>query len=225
MEEESKAIQEVAKTISKAIDLSEKFGKFLSSIFGEGFENIGGTFSDWTNYFRYKNMLKLQDKVLSIHRQRHIEGKTIPIPPRYALPLLDSATLEDDDNIQDKWAGLIANSTDPNKNFQFQKIFIQILTSIEPLDAAILDLLHSSEKNENQKRNSEDIAKTLDQDKHYVIISVSNLFRLGCIIDNWVNVYDSEIPKNYQGFRVNSPISDFRLSQLGKSLMEACKIS
>ncbi len=225
MEEESKTMREIAKTVRKALEVSEKFGKFLSSIFGEGFKDLGDTFSDWTKYFRYRNLLKLQDKVFSIHKKRNIEGKTVPIPPRYALPLLESATLEDDDNLQDKWAGLIVNSTDPQKSFQIQKIFIHILTNIEPLDAAILDLLFTYDKNDQLKLNSEKISEILKQDRQYINISLSNLFRLGCIIDSWINVYDSEIPKNFQGFRVNNPISDFSLSQLGKSLMEACKTS
>ena len=133
MEEEAKAVQEVAKTTRKGFEIAEKLGSLLKTIFGEGFSHIGDSFSDWAKYFRYKNLIKLQDRIKSLHVKRGIEGKTIPIPPRYALPLLDSASLEDDENIQDKWAGLIANATDPDKRFQFQKIFIRILSNLEPL--------------------------------------------------------------------------------------------
>ena len=96
MEEETKTVHEIAKTVRKGLDFTEKFGSFLTRIFGEGFIHLGDSFSDWTKYFRYNNLLKLQDKVLSLHKKRSIEGKTIPIPPRYALPLLELASLMSD---------------------------------------------------------------------------------------------------------------------------------
>ena len=119
----------------------------------------------------------------------------------------------------------MVNATDPNKRFLIQKIFIQILSNLEPLDAELLDLLFARKGSKEPRLNSERISEILNQDRQHINISLSNLFRLGCIIDNWINVWDSEIPKNYQGFRVNNPISDFSLSQLGKNLMEACKSS
>ncbi len=81
MEEEAKAVQEVAKTTRKGFDIAEKLGSFLATIFGKGFTHLGGSFSDWSKYFRYKNFLKLEDKVTSLHQKRGIRGKTIPIPP------------------------------------------------------------------------------------------------------------------------------------------------
>lgn len=228
MKEEAKAVQEVAKTARKGFEIAEKLSALLEKIFGDGFAHLGGSFSDWAKYFRYKNLLKLQDKVISLHQKRGIEGKTIPVPPRYALPLLESASLEDDENIQDKWAGLIANATDPDKCFQFQKIYIQILSSLEPLDALILDLLASqkdiikTDDNNKPKLNAEKISDILERDREVINISLSNLFRLGCIIDSWKNTWDS-MDTGYQGFRVNNPESNFRLSQIGRKLMDLCK--
>lgn len=228
MEEEAKAVQEVAKTARKGFEIVEKLSTLLEKIFGEGFTHLGGSFSDWAKYFRYKNLLKLQDKVILLHRKRGIEGKTTPVPPRYAIPLLESASLEDDENLQDKWAGLIANGTDPNKCFQFQKIYIQILSNLEPLDAILLDFLASQkdiikiDDDSKPKFNAEKISDILKKDREAINISLSNLFRLGCIIDSWKNTWDS-MATGYQGFRVNNPESNFRLSQLGRRLMDLCK--
>ena len=228
MEEEAKAVQEVAKTTRKGFELVEKLSILLEKILGEGFTHLGGSFSDWAKYFRYKNLLKLQDKVISLHQKRGVEGKTIPVPPRYALQLLESASLEDDENLQDKWSGLIANATDPNKRFQFQKIYIQILSNLEPFDALILDFLVSQKdiiKRDDDNKpmlNAEKISDILNIDREDTIISLSNLFRLGCIIDSWKSTWDS-MATGFQGFRVNNPESNFRLSQLGRRLMDLCK--
>ena len=62
MEEESKALQEVAKTTRKGFELAEKLSILLEKIFGEGLVHLGDSFSDWAKYFRYMNLLKLQEK-------------------------------------------------------------------------------------------------------------------------------------------------------------------
>ena len=229
MEENAKAVQQIAKTTRKGFDLGEKLGSFLSTIFGEGLKYLGGTFSDWTKYFRYKNFLNLKDKVQAIHEKREVVGKTIPIPPRYAIPLLEAASTEDDETIQDMWAGLIASATDPSTSFQLQKIYIQIISNLEPFDALLLEFLdeqnrkNMEDNKSKSKLNSEYISTHFGKKREVINISLSNLFRLGCIIDVWENYWDSEKPNPFQGFRVNNSISDFRLSQLGKMLMQACK--
>ena len=58
MDEEAKAAQEIAKATKKGLEVSEKFGAFLSKIFGEGFQHLGNSFADWTKYIRYKNLIK-----------------------------------------------------------------------------------------------------------------------------------------------------------------------
>ncbi len=118
MEEESKAVQEVAKTTGKAIEAAERVGKFFSTIFGGAFGEVGDIVHDWAKYFHYKNLLRIQDKVEAIHRERKIEGKTIPIPPRYAVPLIQNAFQEGDETLQEMWAGLIANSMDPGRRLR-----------------------------------------------------------------------------------------------------------
>jgi hypothetical protein len=228
MEEESKAVQEVAKTTRKGFELVEKLGVLFEKIFGEGLSHLGDSFSDWAKFFRYKNLLKLQDKVINLHQKRGVMGKTIPIPPRYALPLIESASLEDDENLQKKWAGLISNATDPNIRFQFRKIYIQILSNLEPLDAIVLDFL--ARQNDIIDRddetepllNADKISDLLCLGKEDIVISLSNLFRLGCIIDSWKDTWDS-MATGFQGFRVNNPESSFRLSQLGRRLIVSCK--
>jgi abortive infection alpha-like protein len=228
LEEESKAVQEVAKATRKGFELAEKLSRLLEKILGEGLIHLGGSFSDWAKYFRYNNLLKLQDRVISLHQKKGVEGQTIPVPPRYALPLIESASLEDDENLQEKWAGLISNATDPNKRFQFRKIYIQILSNLEPLDAIILDYLASQKDITNRDDdnepllNAENISDLLEIDKEDTVISLSNLFRLGCIIDSWKVTWDS-MATGYQGFRINNPESNFRLSQLGRRLINSCK--
>lgn len=228
MEEESKAVQEVAKAASKGIEASEKLGGFLSKVLGEGLVELGSAFSDWAKAYRYKNLLKLSDEIEQIHADRKLQGKTIPILPKYALPILQEASLEDDADVRSLWAGLIANATDPNLKFQIKKLYVEILSSLDPIDAAILNYLERPEVDEKynfitgNQLNSEELAKFLDRDEEDVKVSLSNLFRHGLIIDSWEQSIDS-MDRGYSGFRVNNPKSNYRLSHLGSTLLDGCK--
>ncbi|HUA68649.1 MAG TPA: Abi-alpha family protein, partial [Candidatus Saccharimonadales bacterium] len=138
-DEQAKAVQEVAKTSGKLVETTGKVGGFISKIIGGASTQVGGILEDWAKFYRYKNLLRVADKVEAIHAQRKIEGKTIPIPPRMAIPLLESASLEDDETLQKVWARLIANSTDPNFRESSHPGYVEIIKQMSPDEAIILD--------------------------------------------------------------------------------------
>ncbi|WMS87901.1 Abi-alpha family protein [Pleionea litopenaei] len=228
MKEESKAIQELAKTASKGIEASEKLGGFLSKVLGDGFVELGSAFSDWAKAYRYKNLLKLSDEIEQIHAERKLMGKAINILPKHALPILQEASLEDDDDVRSLWAGLIANATDPNVRFQIKKLYLEILSSLDPIDTVILICLQKLETEEKysfisgNQLNSEEISRLVGKEEEDVKLSLSSLFRHGLIIDSWEQTIDS-MDRGYSGFRVNNPKSNYRLSHLGTTLLDGCK--
>lgn len=228
-EEEAKAVQEVAKTVGKGLDVAEKVSGFLKMIFGDAFKELGASLHDWCKYFRYTQLLRIQHKVSEIHRERGIEGGVAPIPLRYAIPLIQGASQEDEDTIQDLWAGLIANTTDPERRLTINKVYIQILTALEPLDALLLRfIVKRGSSNVFQTRSSgldlDRICEDIDMPKSQLGVSVQNLIRLGCVREvepSQTNVVD--IPGI--GPR-NNFTSYFRFmpTALGFSLVQACDI-
>lgn len=227
MEEEAKAVQEVAKTARKGLEVTEKFGNFLGKVMGQGFAHLGAAFSDWAQAYRYENLLKLMDKIDSIHKERKIEGKAIPMLPKHAIPILEQASLEDNDDVRLLWAGLIANATDPNKRFEIRKLYIEIISSLDPIDVYILNYLSDESLDEKygmltgENLNAELISENIKKNMEDIKISLSNLFRHGLIIDSWEQTLDS-LDRGYSGFRVNNPKSNFRLSHLGRKLIDGC---
>ena len=93
-DEEAKAVQEVAKTTSKSLDIVKAGGEFVGAILGESFRQFGGAVTDWARYFRYKNLLLIAYRVNQIMTARRLAGNSVPIPPQYALPILEGALLE-----------------------------------------------------------------------------------------------------------------------------------
>lgn len=227
MEEESKAVQEVAKTTGKAIEAAERVGKFLSTIFGGALGEVGDIAHDWARYYRYKNLLRIQDKGEAIHWERKIEGKTIPIPPRYAVPLIQNASQEDDERLQEMWAGLIANSMDPGKRLNVKKVYINILSSLEPFDLQLLNFLAAMASPippglKRRNLNMKTLGQNLSVTQKELELSLQNLARLGCVIDEYPETYES-IGSTSSGIRIRNPKTTFRPSPLGYYLIEACK--
>ncbi|MBM4064944.1 MAG: DUF4393 domain-containing protein [Planctomycetes bacterium] len=227
MKEEAEAAKEIAIVTGKAIDASVKLGGIFRLIFGDAAIEFGGAVKDWATYFRYKNLLKIQDKVFKLHKKRNIEGKTILIPPRYAIPLIQNASQEDNDDIQSLWAGLVANSTDPDKKLNVKKIYIEILSSLEPIDVQIM--LYFSKQGWLLFREVpgggitiEKLSSELNLSEDDIVISLQNLHRLGCLVADF-EPNMSNIGKSSFGTLVKSEKTSFRLSPLGYSLLEACE--
>ena len=167
------------------------------------------------------------DEIAAIHKARGVEGKTIPISLKYAIPMIENLSLEDDESVQDLWAGLIANATDPDKRFQIKKVYIDILSSLEPLDAMILKFLSKQGWNiipgpHSPGFNSERISAELDIQICDVEISLQNLFRLDCITGEYAAFIDTS--KVSTGLNVRDKNVVCRLSVLGTSLLNACEV-
>lgn len=228
MNNEDNTIGKIVDVCSKGLELAQQLSPFFRKVLGEPLETVGGIMADWAAFFRYKNLLVIGDRLEEIHYKRQLEGKSIPIPPRYAIPLIQAASMENDPDLREMWAGLIANATDPSKSVNLSKLHIETLKSLEPLDALIMEYLYKKQAkvvttSEEPPENSKAIAKALSVDVDDVQISLQNLYRLGCLLDTaGADVFDTQLPYT-AGLRVNNPRSNFRLSNFGKVLYEACQ--
>lgn len=223
-DEEAKAVQEIAKVTGKGLDLVGDATKGTIRIFAEVIEHLAAGLGGKAALWRYKNLLVISDKVDDIHRARKLAGKPIPLTLEFALPILEAASIEVDDEVQNLWAGLLANATDPNKTFKIKKVFIETLRGMQALDAVILQKLATYEDQQEYSivsgnlLNSDRLAEEVNAQLLDVQISLQSLARLGCVIDSWSETIDG-IDTGYSGFRVNNPKSNFRLSHLGSQLL------
>lgn len=226
LDEEAKAVQEVAKATGKGIDMVASAGGALRHLLGDSLEQLGGIVSDWARYYRYKNLLEVMDKFSRIAAERRIAGKTTPLPPQFALPLLEGASLESEDDVQELWAGLLANAADPARTLELKKVYIEILRGLQPLDVRLLRALSRPDLDEaygihnGATLNANALAILAGADVEDAQISLQTLARYGCVLDSWENTIQG-LDTGYAGFRVNNPNSNFRLSHLGHRLVSA----
>ena len=66
--------------------------------------------------------------------------QTRPVLPVIGIPILESATIEEDESLHTAWAKLLANAMNPSKP-EIKRSFCGILSGLEPFDVTLLELI------------------------------------------------------------------------------------
>lgn len=119
---------------------------FLGKVLGPATDQFAGILSDemagWRKELaarRERRFLRISSSAAEQLDRAKIEP--IQIPDYIALPLLESATLVDDEGLQEKWAALLANAAMPNPQVMISEVFPRILASLSPRQARFLDVI------------------------------------------------------------------------------------
>lgn len=201
--ESAKAVQEVAKTTKSAIEAGEKFGGFVSRIIGEPIDAAVGIVTDKLKYARWERQQRLTERAKQFIEEKGIKDNLRIVPPKIALPIVENASLEENDELQDLWARFIASAVDPNFDGTLRSAFIDIIKQLEVNDVHILNFIYNTyiEQNEwyntKRRKNSNVLAKKLDETKCGISMksiiknlfigeeiyreSIDNLIRVRCI--------------------------------------------
>jgi len=139
----AEAVQSTAEASGKFADLAGKAGAFVAKIIGGPAEQLGELVTDRIRLYRYKNLCAIADKVQEIQRKRRIDGKPLEVPPKLAIPMLESASLEDDDTLQGIWARLIANATEPSFQQLTHPGFLEVVKQLSADESIILRVFSS----------------------------------------------------------------------------------
>lgn len=207
--EEAKALQEVAKFGTKALESGDKLGGFLSKVFGTVPSDVVGVVGgDWLHHIRIRNAAKLAQRTEEILRDRGILEQTEPMSPSVALPLLHAAQDETREELREMWARMLANGMDPNRSASLRRSVIDTVKGFDPLDAVILQMTFDRSLNKEVayfKNSQDELGVSSDEFE----LSFSNLEKLGCIFNR---THTSE------GIMVVS------LSSLGREVIRACSL-
>ena len=110
--------------VEKGIDLAKDF---LDKLITPTVEETGLLMKDQIASWRFKNQIKALTKAMEICKKHNINPKQISF--KLICPLLDYASLEEDEVLQDKWAVLISNLVDSDQNIE-NHVFPYILSQI-----------------------------------------------------------------------------------------------
>ncbi len=231
----AKATQEVAKTTSKALDVSEKVGGFVAKVIGEPVECAVGMLVDKLRFLRWERQLRMVDRCEEIIKKRGIEGKTRSVPPKFALPIMENASLEEDNDLQDLWANLLSSALDPEFDGSLRSAFIDIIKQLETVDVHVLNLIYKYYKNAlNVQRISQDaspisiglskkdIIKKINMTPFVYENSIDNLMRVRCVSSLVIKI--SSIMAGNEPMTVDKGYDVICITSLGIGFVEACMI-
>jgi hypothetical protein len=132
-----KAIEETAKTTSKALDLVKEAGGAVADIYGL-------IIGDQVHAARHRRLDEITRKTRKILNDRDL-SETAEVAEQIAFPLLEAAQSEPRSEMQDLWARLLANAMDPKRRDDVRPEFVEILQNLHPTDARVLDVVGSGE--------------------------------------------------------------------------------
>ena len=223
MEEEAKAVQEVAIATGKAIDAARDAGGFIAKFIAGPLEQGMGIFEDRLRYTRWERQVRLMTRAHDFLHQAGLTAPTRALPLKLAIPLLQGATLEDDDSLQDRWAQLLVNASNADAGLTVHRSFLSILEELSPLEAQILDTLYAIPFAENRTaalitndlpnstRVMSDDENPTEQPSEEIAVALGNLIRLGCALP--LSVWDGG----------ESLVAIHRTS-LGAAFIRACQV-
>ena len=177
----------------KAIEYGyDMIKSFLEKLAGPAAEEIGLMIQDQVKFYRFKNQLKILNKAKLLLDKNKIEPKTIPL--RTLIPLLEGASLEDNDYLADKWAALISNAASGSLNKGNHPSYPKILMELSPIDAVLFDEIYSIDDTIMWSNFKPQFAKNHSLSIEDVSFSYENLFRLSLIMNTNNGLY-----KTYYG--------------------------
>jgi Abortive infection alpha len=191
VKETARAVQEVAKTGGKVIDAGRSVGGFLDRVFGRAIEETVGLY--WTDKIAAK---RVEAAIYSWERLTSLAHKTMQrlkkkgavtiraIPPKVALPLLEYATVEHEDDLHTLWANLLATGLDAREE-EIHRKYVTTLGEMTSGDALVLRAMFEDAEKDVAKKETKDSSLTygpgIDGTHKHDSVSVITLKRLGLI--------------------------------------------
>jgi len=223
--ESAKATQEIAKATGQAIGAAREAGGFIARFVAGPLEQGVGIFEDKLRYLRWERQVRLMKRADEVLRSLGLEAPSRPVPLKVAIPLLQAASVEENDELQDRWVNLLVNAANKDSGVEIRRAYVEILEQISPLEARILDVIYSLpfEKihhdgvvtgdlpNSARPETEEDQKAKPSEPPEEVKLAISNLARVGCLKQG-TTIGGGE---NFR--RVNPTL-------LGKTFVEACRI-
>jgi hypothetical protein len=105
---------------------------------------------------------------------------------KLALPIFEAAADEDNQELQDLWARLLAAAMDPKRRDLVRQSFIPIVKQMEAFDVAVLKIIADNHIYSPNQNGRDVVVTSLQGDppqdiRNDVLVSFEALAKLGCI--------------------------------------------
>jgi len=111
----------------------------LKRVLGPAADEVGMMLKDKVYHYRQKNLSKMVSRGLEIIADSGMEPHEIPL--RTLIPIIERASVEDNEYLSEKWSRLFASASASKFKTDSHPCFPQILSELSPLDVVLLDKL------------------------------------------------------------------------------------
>ena len=208
--------------IDKSFEETAKIAKeYLDKLIGPGLEESGGIIADTVAYWRFKNKVNLVLKAKAFLQSKAIDPKRVL--PKVIAPLLEAGSLEEENDMKDRWATLLASAaTEPRS---VPPAFPKILSELSSTEANILDWLTDRVHKQDGWFASGDEIRDVHKITWEYEVLMGNLVRLNLCrpaqeLEYPINYTDSTTTRitEWQSYQ------QIELTQLGYKFVQACRV-
>jgi hypothetical protein len=111
-----------------------KFADLFDRLAGPMAEEIGMMLGDKVRVYRVKNWIKTVEKTERLLREARLCPNAVP--PRLFLRIMEASSIEDNETLQDMWAGLLATASQDTD--EISPSFVETLKQLTPDEARYL---------------------------------------------------------------------------------------
>jgi hypothetical protein len=202
----------------------------INKLLGPAASEAGLGWRDSMKVWRLKRQIRLLHEVKRLIDQ---SGKDIkPLATRLFFPVFDAASIEDDDDMQTRWAALIANEA--TKIGSVHPSFIELLKQLAPDDARLLDKLydHCLERRTRKVAPWVDQISVAERDKRLAAgenpeEAFNNLVRMGLVQFSYELVDGKRkltiVGGHAQVFKSSKLKEDYELTDVAFRFVKACR--
>jgi hypothetical protein len=140
---------EEAKAVNTTVIAASDFAGFIARLFDNSVvANSFGLLADRLQFYRWERAELLFKKTQEKLHQRGIK-ELRTVPPKILLPLIENATLEEDDDLHTLWANLLVTALTPQKQ-EVHALYINILRQLSGSQAKLLSELSKKYQSINE---------------------------------------------------------------------------
>lgn len=220
----AEAIKDVANVADKSVDSLKRVGSFIAKLTSGTIEQGMGIFEDKLRYLRWERQVRYMEQASIRMQQIGLSEPNRLIPLKFALPLFESVSLEEDDDLQDLWINLLVNAANKDSGVSLQRVYIDMLQNMSSLDVQVLqkiyalpyeDVMHegivTADLPNSARVRSKFDGEKMSEPSQDVVLSLANLERLGCLS------VSTSMGGGQYFYLVNPTL-------LGKKFVEACTL-
>jgi len=126
-------MSDLNETINKAADLVHRLA-------GPVCDDIGAMISDSIKPYRARNLVNTLKKTERILRDAALPANAVPT--RLLFPIAEASSIEDNETLQEKWAGLLATAS--QETDAVSPSFIETLKQMTPDEAKFIEKLYDA---------------------------------------------------------------------------------